>query len=126
MDNDFDWENDEFIDSLLTYFDCMSEGTVKMIDFNRYARVLKTAMELKHILAETKEQGRIDIDLDEQFNMGVISTQLDDLTVTNPARFAAMIAGADNFEIYPRIDGKLHLNITFQSVLKTIGKESNR
>ena len=115
----------EFFRALLSFFDYYSEGTVKMIDFDRYAVLMKTAAELKQFLAETDEQGELEIELDERFEMGTISTRLNDLTVMDPSRFAAMIAAADNFEIYPRTDGTLQLIITFQSVLKTIGKEEN-
>ena len=117
---------DEFFSALLSFFDYYSEGTVKMIDFDRYAVLMKTAAELKQILSETDEQGELEIELDERFDMGTISTRLNDLTVMDPSRFAAMIAAADSFEIYPRTDGTLQLNIAFRSVLKTIGKEENK
>ena len=63
---------------------------------------------------------KLDIDICEMFNMGSITAQLSDLTVCNIPQFTEMISKADNFEIYPRTDGTIQLNITFQSMLKAI------
>ena len=122
MNNEFEEKNyDTTFEALLDFINAMPKGTVKMIDFERYKTMMQTAAELKDILAETNAQGEIEIDVCDTFNAGFVKTELDDLTVMNTKQFAAMIKKADNFEIYPRTDGKIQLNITFQSVLKTIG-----
>ena len=91
-----------------------------MIDFGRYKTMMQTAAELKDILCENHEEGQLDIDICDMFNMGSITAQLSDLTVCNIPRFTEMISKADNFEIYPKTDGTIQLNITFQSMLKAI------
>jgi len=123
MRNEFEenkYEYDTVMDALLSYLKFLPKDTVKMIDLGRYKTMIQTAAELKDILAESNESGQLDIDICEMFNMGSITAQLTDLTVCNVPSFVQMISKADNFEIYPRTDGTIQLNITFQSVLKTI------
>lgn len=121
MNNEMnDRKADELFYSLVSFLKCMPKNKVKMINLHRYKQLMKTASELKKILAENTEQGEIDIEIDEMFNAGYISARLNDLEVTDTQAFAEMIAKADNFEIYPRTDGTIQLNITLQSALKTI------
>ena len=123
MKNEFeenDYEFDSAIDALIAYLNLLPKETVKIIDFDRYKTMMQTAAELKDILAQTQEEGQLDIDICDMFNMGSITAQLSDLTVCNIPQFIEMISKADNFEIYPKTDGNIQLNITFQSVLKAI------
>lgn len=119
----FDFEEREYetaFDALIGFLDSLPKSKVKMINIERYKKMMEAAAELKDILAESSYQGEIEISIYDEFNMGTVKTRLDDLTVMNTAKFAAMIAKADNFEIYPRTDGKIQLAIAFQSVLKSI------
>ena len=123
MRNEFeesDYEYDATIDALLAFLDLLPKDKVKMIDFGRYKTMMQTAAELKDILCENHEEGQLNIDICNMFNMGSITARLSDLTVCNISRFTEMISKADNFEIYPRTDGTIQLNITFQSMLKAI------
>ena len=123
MRNEFeenDYEYDTAVDALLAFLNFLPKDTVKMIDFDRYKTMMQTAAELKDILAESQEEGQLDIDICDMFNMGSITTELSDLTVCNIPQFTKMISKADNFEIYPKTDGTVQLNITFQSVLKAV------
>lgn len=115
-----EFEEDEALDALLAFLDLLPKETVKMIDFERYKIMMQTAAELKNILCENHEEGQLDIDICDMFNMGSITAQLSDLTVCDIPEFTKMISKADNFEIYPRTDGTIQLNITFQSVLKAV------
>lgn len=115
-----DYEYDTTVDALLAFIDLLPKDKVKMIDFDRYKIMMQTAAELKDILCENHEEGQLDIDICEMFNMGSITAQLSDLTICNIPQFTEMISKADNFEIYPRTDGTIQLNITFQSMLKAI------
>lgn len=123
MKNEFEENEYNFetaMDALIAFFNFLPKDKIKMIDFDRYKTMMQTAAELKDILAESHEEGQLDIDICDMFNMGSITTQLSDLTVCNIPQFTEMISKADNFEIYPKTDGTLQLNITFQSVLKAI------
>lgn len=123
MENEFygnDYEHDETIDALLAILGSLPKNTVKMIDFARYKTMMQTAAEMKNILCENYTEGQFDIDICELFDIGSIKIQLSDLTICNIPKFTKMISKADSFEIYPRTDGKIQLNITFQSMLKAI------
>ena len=115
-----DYEFDPAVDALIAYLNLLPKETVKIIDFDRYKIMMQTASELKDILVQNHEEGQLDIDICDMFNMGSITTQLSDLTICNIPQFTRMLSKADNFEIYPRTDGNIQLNITFQSVLKTV------
>ena len=122
MNNDFEEKDfDITFEALLDFINTLPKGKVKMINFERYKTMMQTAAELKDILVEVGAEGEFEIDLCNMFNTGFIKAELDDLTVLNTKQFAAMIEKADNFEIYPKTNGKIQLNIAFQSVLKIIG-----
>lgn len=121
MRNEFYEErHDNVIDALMSFLDMLPKNTVKMINFERYKDMMQTAAELKEILAENQEEGQLEINIRDMFNMGSITADMPELTVDNIPKFMRMISKADNFEIYPKINGTLQLNITFQSVLKNM------
>ncbi len=113
-------EYDAAIDALLAFLSFLPKDTVKMIDFDRYKLMMQTAAELKDLLVEAGLKGEFDIEVCDLFDSGFIKAELDELIVPDPTRFALMIAKADNFEIYPKTNGKMQLSLTFLSVLKTI------
>ena len=80
----------------------------------------RPAAEVTDLLRKTVSAGELDIDVDPTFNLGSITVELDSLSVDEPLAFADVIYKADNFEIYPLTNGKIRLDVTFQSVLKTI------
>lgn len=115
-----DLEFESAVDALISFFDFLPKEKVKIIDFERYKLMVQTAVELKNILADSGLKGELDIEIREMFNIGSVKIKLDELVVMNTKQFSEMISKADNFEIYPRTDGKIQLNISFQSVLKTL------
>ncbi|MDO4562606.1 MAG: hypothetical protein Q4C12_02095 [Clostridia bacterium] len=117
----YNFEN--LFDVLVEFFNTLPKDRVKIINFKRYQQMLKTAAMLKECLSKTMCEGEITIDVTEQFNLGSVSTTLDSLTIDNPSEFINIVSQADNFEIYPLTNGKIRIDITFQSVLKTIEKE---
>ena len=112
-ENDFD-----FINAIA---EALPTEAIKIIDSKRYETMLLAAMELETLLAETQKSGEIQVDVDDMFNLGYISTIIPDLHVLDIQRFISVISKADNFEIYPLTNGKIRLDITFQAMLKTIG-----
>lgn len=82
--------------------------------------VPRTAAQLTDLLRKTVSDGALEIDVDTTFNQGSITVELDSLSVDEPLAFADVIYKADNFGIYPLTNGKIRLDVTFQSVLKTI------
>lgn len=121
MENNFkEVEFDETLDALLSLLDGLPKETVKMLDSNRYRLMFEIAAELAKLLKFMMSEGEINIEIDQMFNLGSISIELESLTVDDPIAFAKLIYKADNFEIYPLTNGNIKLDITFQSVLKSI------
>lgn len=124
MKHDFDeQELDMALEGLFEFIRQQNDNQVKMINPTRYQLMLQTAAQLTTLLKKTTSEGELNITVNPTFNLGAITVELDDLTVDDPLAFADLIHRADNFEIYPLTNGKIKLDITFQSVLKTIGKE---
>lgn len=113
-------EEDAELEGIMELLKQLPQSPVKVIDFVRYTTMLQTAAELRQILAEHDATGQVDIEICNQFNLGSVTARLTDLTVDNIPQFVRMVFKADNFEIYPRTDGTIQLDLTFQSVLKSI------
>ena len=117
------FEENEFettFDALVDYIRHLPKATVKMINPSRYKLLMRTASQLTDILRKTTPEGELNIEIDDMFNIGSISVELDSLTVENPLAFADAIYKADNFEIYPLTNGRIRLDITFHGVLKNL------
>ena len=111
------------LEGLMGFMKSMPKTQVKMLNPSKYKLMLRTAAQLTGLLRKTVSDGELAIDVDPTFNLGSITVDLDSLSVDDPLAFADLIHWADNFEIYPLTNGKIRLDITFQAVLKTIGKE---
>lgn len=108
------------LEGLMGFMKSMPKAQVKMLNPSRYKLMLRTAAQLTDLLRKTVSDGELEIDVDPTFNLGSITIELDSLSVDEPLAFADVIYKADNFEIYPLTNGKIRLDVTFQSVLKTI------
>lgn len=113
-------EEDAELEGIMELLNQLPKSPIKVIDLARFTTMLQTAATLKQILAEHNAKGHVDIELCNQFNLGAVTARLTDLTVDNISQFIRMVSRADNFEIYPRTDGTMQLDLTFQSVLKSI------
>ena len=108
------------LEGLMGFMKSMPKSQVKMLNPSRYKLMLRTAAQLTDLLRKTVSDGELEINVDPTFNLGSITVELDSLSVDEPLAFADVIYKADNFEIYPLTNGKIKLDVTFQSVLKTI------
>ena len=114
--------NSATLNDFLHHVKLYSQTHPKAIDLKRYALVLEAASELKKILPEKENEKNIKIEINDTFNLASISTVISDIVITDTEKFAKMISPADNFEIFTLKDGNMKLNISFQSVLKSIQK----
>ena len=114
-------EYDACLDGLLAFFEVLPKESVKLLDISKYRQMLVTASILKEVLCRSRESGEIELNLHREFNMGTITAEIKFLTVHEIRLFTEMIKDADNFEIYPLVNGNIKIGIAFQSVLKTIG-----
>lgn len=116
--NNFDYETT--LDALLDYINQLPKSTVKLLDVSRYQLLMETAAALQKLLAETIPEGSLTVEIDPDFNLGCISSELPELSVTNPQTLSVILKNADNCEIYPLTNGNLRLDITFQRILKSV------
>ncbi len=118
---DYEEKNfDTVLEGLMDFMKSMPKSQVKTLNPSRYKLMLRTAAQLTDLLRKSVSDGTLEIDVNPTFNLGAITVELDSLSVDEPLAFADVIYKADNFEIYPLTNGKIRLDITFQSVLKTI------
>jgi len=121
MNNSYNDTNyDSTLEALMGFLNTLPKSTIKALHIPSYKLMLQSASQLTALLKETISQGEITIDVDQTFNLGSISVELDTLTIYEPKVFADIICKADNFEIYPLTDGRIRLDLTFQSILKSV------
>lgn len=111
---------EETLDALLDFFRENQKDSVKIINPTNYYSLLKTAAELTDLLRKTMPDGELEISIDDFFNSGAITVEFDLLTIYEPDTFAKIIQHASNVEIYPLTNGRAKMDLTFQSVLKTL------
>ena len=113
-------EFESTLDGLMNFIEELPQAKVKVLNHERYKTMMAVAAKLTSVLQKNNSEGELTIDVNEKFNLGSISVELDSLTVTSPTLFAELICKADNFEVYPLTNENIKLDITFQSVLKSI------
>ena len=113
-------EFENTLDGLMNFIEELPQATLKVLNLERYKMMMGVAAKLTAVLLENNPEGELAIDVNEKFNLGSISAELDSLTITSPVLFAELISKSDNFEVYPLTNGNVRLDITFQSVLKSV------
>lgn len=113
-------EFESTLDGLMNFIEELPQAKLKILNLERYKTMMEVAAKLTAILRENNPEGEITIDVNEKFNLGSISVELDSLTVTSPVIFAELICKSDNFEVYPLTNGNIQLDITFQRILKSV------
>lgn len=113
-------EFESTLDGLMNFIEELPQAKLKVLNLERYKTMMEVAAKLTAILRENNPEGEITIDVNEKFNLGSISVELDSLMVTSPAIFAELICKSDNFEVYPLTNGNIRLDITFQRILKSV------
>lgn len=114
------YENE--LDNLIDFLKELPEERIKIINPERYALLLQTSKQLEWFLKKTGEEAEINININEMFNLGAVSTEIASIFIDDATEFSKIISKADNVEIYPLLNGNIKLDITFQSVLKSIEK----
>lgn len=118
---EYEEEYDDCLEGMLAFLASLPQESVKLLNVPKYKQMLIAASRLKDLLCMSGESGEIEINLHREFNMGSITAEIPSFTVREPALFVEVIKEADNFEIYPLVNGNIKIGISFQSVLKTIG-----
>ena len=120
--NEFDekYYEESMDDTLLDYIRFMHRSNVKVLNFERYILMCEAVMNLKLLFRELGEENCIFIEIIKEFNVGTVTVELTDFSIKNIKLFFQVILNADSFEIYPLTNGNIRLDITFQSVLKSV------
>ena len=105
----------EVIDALIELIKKQPVPPLKYPNIVKYRAMMRSAEKLQALLKDDC----VDVKIIPEFNIGSISVELPELSVDLTQAFADIIVGADNFEIYPLVNGNIRLDITFQSVLKS-------
>ena len=113
-------EFESTLDGLMNFIEELPQAKLKILNLERYKTMMEVAAKLTAILRENNLEGEITIDVNEKFNLGSISVELDSLAVTSAVIFAELISKSDNFEVYPLTNGNIRLDITFQRILKSV------
>lgn len=108
------------LEGLMSFIEELPQATLKVLNLERYRMMIEVAAKLTAVLQENNPEGELTIDVNEKFNLGSISVELDSLTITSPVLFAELICRSDNFEVYPLTNGNIRLDITFQKMLKSV------
>ena len=117
MDNYFEKKEFDILDTMAELF---SKQTIKTIDCSRYKALISTASKLEKLLPDSRANEEITVEINEIFNIGTVTAEIEGLSITNIPEFFFVLLSADNFEIYPLTSGKIRLDITFYNVLKTL------
>lgn len=113
-------EFESTLEGLMNFIEELPQAKLKVLNYKKYKTMMEVAAKLTAVLQENNPEGELSIDVNEKFNLGSISVELDSLTITSPVLFAELIRRSDNFEVYPLTNGKVILDITFQNVLKSV------
>lgn len=107
-------------DKLVEYLNSFAKTKEKKLNTDRYQQMALSAAQLHEILRVSNEGNKIEVDTIDDFNIGSVSVELSELTVTNPTLFCKIISACDNFEIYPLTNGKIRLGLTFRQMFNSM------
>lgn len=120
MRNENHNEFENALEGLMNFIEELPQAKLKVLNLEKYRTMMEVAAKLTAVLQEHNSKGEITIDVNETFNLGSVSVELDSLTITSPVIFAELIRLSDSFEVYPLTCGKIRLEITFQRILKSV------
>ena len=118
---EFEEETNDCLDGLLAFFAAIPKETTKLLNVPKYREMLVAASLLKDLLSQSEESGMIEINVHPEFNLGAVTAEVTSLTAEKPELFIEILKSADNFEVYPLVNGNIKIEIAFQSIMKTIG-----
>ena len=112
--------NENSMDELMALVERLQQSTLKIVDINNYSKLIKAADALKNLLYQSVNEAVITAQIDTTFNMGTISVEASELIIQNASAFYDAVSECDNFDIYALTNGNIRIDITFQSVLRSI------
>lgn len=107
-------EDEAFWDYLTEVFESLPKPAIQIIDPKRY-REMMHAKQLLELAFDGEDE--VDVELHELGSCGSLSVESDSLEVCKMSVFAKAALLADNFEMYPLVNGKIRFSMMFYGVL---------
>ena len=98
-----------------------NSGGVRILDPARMRGFLECERELKAVLGGSPGAVRADTGEVYDKGIGVIRVCAEQLDTRYCRLFAGALSRADNYEIYPRTDGRVMLALTFYGITRKVG-----
>lgn len=96
-----------------------SESGTSVINPEMVARVRNTSKLLKKIVKG--KDVKITCELNEPYvSMGSVSIVGNEISIENPSDFVRAAMCATNFEVYPKVDGTVQINLTFYGLARKV------
>ncbi len=96
------------------------DSKTAMMDLSRYKKMQEAYGILRGLIHETAETS-VTYEINEPFkSTGSIMVEGHSIEITNTEWFCKAVALADNFEVYPLVNGKLRMAFTFYNLTKSI------
>lgn len=109
----FEDELDDVVEELVRN---LPAEQVKLLNLERYSAMLFAATGLGLLLEEEGGIDAISVSVNPLFSLGAINAELAELSVEDCAAFARIAEKADHLDVYPLVDGRIRLGLTFRSL----------
>lgn len=106
---------DETLQKIKEYLDAPKTGVVNP---ERYEEVMASCAIIREIILFNDPEATIEVS-EGALQLGSMAIRIvtSDVTVYDTAAFAEATKNADNFQVYPRTDEKIQLDILFEGVI---------
>ncbi len=98
-----------------------NQPQLQYLDLRRCSEMLSAKTQLETILADEGMQTNLSLRLEPQFQYGVLTAELDELTVSSTEEWKKAIRLTDGFEVYPLTNGHIRVAFLFRRMMKAIG-----
>ena len=98
-----------------------NQPQMQYLDLRRYSEMLSAKTQLESILTDEGTQTNLSVRLEPQFQYGVLTTELDEWTVSTTEEWKKAIRLTDGYEVYPLTYGRIRVAFLFRRMMKAIG-----
>lgn len=98
-----------------------NQPQMQYLDLRRYSEMLSAKTQLESILIDEGTQTNLSVRLEPQFQYGVLTTELDEWTVSTTEEWKKAIRLTDGYEVYPLTNGRIRVAFLFRRMMKAIG-----
>ncbi len=98
-----------------------NQPQMQYLDLRRYSEMLSAKTQLESILTDEGTQTNLSVRLEPQFQYGVLTTELDEWTVSTTEEWKKAIRLTDGYEVYPLTNGRIRVAFLFRRMMKAIG-----